>query len=121
LTRADLSGEAIRLGRLLYQLLPEPEVAGLLALMLLHESRRAANWTRTTWHIRRALNSVAGSAGSPRRVTPTNGPFTSSRRRPNGGSSSSGWPHCRISRRNWISRFRYDRCRFVALPNDYLV
>jgi RNA polymerase sigma-70 factor (ECF subfamily) len=42
LTRADLSGEAIRLGRLLYQLLPEPEVAGLLALMLLHESRRAA-------------------------------------------------------------------------------
>jgi len=42
LTRADLSGEAIRLGRLLYQLLPEPEVGGLLALMLLHESRRAA-------------------------------------------------------------------------------
>jgi RNA polymerase sigma-70 factor, ECF subfamily len=42
LTRADLSGEAIRLGRLLMQLLPEPEVAGLLALMLLQESRRAA-------------------------------------------------------------------------------
>jgi len=42
LTRADLSGEAIRLGRLLMTLLPEPEVAGLLALMLLHESRRAA-------------------------------------------------------------------------------
>ena len=42
LTRPDLSGEAIRLGRLLYQLLPEPEVGGLLALMLLHESRRAA-------------------------------------------------------------------------------
>jgi RNA polymerase sigma-70 factor (ECF subfamily) len=42
LTRADLSGEAIRLGRLLYALLPEPEVAGLLALMLLHESRRVA-------------------------------------------------------------------------------
>jgi RNA polymerase sigma-70 factor (ECF subfamily) len=41
-TRADLSGEAIRLGRLLVELLPEPEVAGLLALMLLHESRRAA-------------------------------------------------------------------------------
>jgi RNA polymerase sigma-70 factor (ECF subfamily) len=40
LTRADLSGEAIRLGRLLMELLPEPEVAGLLALMLLHESRR---------------------------------------------------------------------------------
>src|SRR6266550_4562691 len=42
LTRADLSGEAIRLGRLLIELLPEPEVMGLLALMLLHESRRSA-------------------------------------------------------------------------------
>jgi len=42
LTRADLSAEAIRLGRLLAELLPEPEVLGLLALMLLHESRREA-------------------------------------------------------------------------------
>jgi len=42
LTRAELSGEAIRLGRLLKELLPEPEVLGLLALMLLQESRRAA-------------------------------------------------------------------------------
>lgn len=42
LTRADLSGEAIRLGRLLQELLPEPEVIGLLALMLLQESRKAA-------------------------------------------------------------------------------
>lgn len=41
-TRADLSGEAIRLGRLLVELLPEPEAMGLLGLMLLHESRRAA-------------------------------------------------------------------------------
>ena len=41
-TRADLSGEAIRLGRLLLELLPEAEVQGLLALMLLHESRRVA-------------------------------------------------------------------------------
>ena len=40
--RADLSGEAIRLGRLLVELLPEPEAIGLLALMLLQESRRAA-------------------------------------------------------------------------------
>src|SRR5947208_3328199 len=40
LTRPDLSGEAFRLGRLLAELLPEPEVLGLLALMLLHESRR---------------------------------------------------------------------------------
>ncbi|PIA71435.1 RNA polymerase sigma factor [Pseudomonas sediminis] len=42
LTRSQLSEEAIRLGRLLQELLPEPEVQGLLALMLLHESRRAA-------------------------------------------------------------------------------
>ena len=42
LTRHDLSGEAIRLGRLLVELLPEPEAMGLLALMLLHESRRGA-------------------------------------------------------------------------------
>lgn len=45
LTRTDLSGEAIRLGRLLVQLLPDPESIGLLALMLLQESRRE---TRTT-------------------------------------------------------------------------
>jgi RNA polymerase sigma-70 factor, ECF subfamily len=45
LIRADLSGEAIRLGRLLVDLLPEPEAQGLLALMLLQESRRA---TRTS-------------------------------------------------------------------------
>lgn len=42
LTRADLSVEAIRLGRLLADLLPDPEALGLLALMLLHDSRRAA-------------------------------------------------------------------------------
>lgn len=42
LTRPDLSGEAIRLGRLLVDLLPEPEVLGLLALMLMQESRRVA-------------------------------------------------------------------------------
>jgi RNA polymerase sigma-70 factor, ECF subfamily len=42
LTRSDLSGEAIRLGRLLIELLPEPEAVGLLALMLLQESRRTA-------------------------------------------------------------------------------
>lgn len=42
LTRSDISGEALRLGRLIAELLPEPEVLGLLALMLLHESRRNA-------------------------------------------------------------------------------
>ena len=41
-TREELTREAIRLGRLLMELLPEPEVMGLLALMLLHESRREA-------------------------------------------------------------------------------
>jgi RNA polymerase sigma-70 factor, ECF subfamily len=45
LTRHDLSVEAIRLGRLLVDLLPEPEAIGLLALMLLHDSRRAARAT----------------------------------------------------------------------------
>ncbi len=45
LTRPDLSLEAIRLGRLLMELLPEPEVMGLLALMLLNESRRPARTT----------------------------------------------------------------------------
>ena len=47
LTRVDLSGEAIRLGRLLVELLPEPEAIGLLALMLLQESRRAARTSPT--------------------------------------------------------------------------
>jgi RNA polymerase sigma-70 factor (ECF subfamily) len=41
-TREELTREAIRLGRLLLELLPEPEIMGLLALMLLHESRRLA-------------------------------------------------------------------------------
>jgi RNA polymerase sigma-70 factor (ECF subfamily) len=79
LTRPDLSGEAIRLGRLLTELLPEPEAMGLLALMLLHDARRAARTSpdgeivlldaqdRTLWHraqieeglelVRRALSS----------------------------------------------------------------
>ena len=46
-TRLDLSSEAIRVGRLLAALLPEPEAIGLLALMLLHESRRAARASAT--------------------------------------------------------------------------
>ncbi|WP_028626426.1 MULTISPECIES: RNA polymerase sigma factor [Pseudomonas] len=45
LIRTDLSAEAIRLARLLLELLPDPEVMGLLALMLLHDSRRAARAT----------------------------------------------------------------------------
>jgi RNA polymerase sigma-70 factor (ECF subfamily) len=46
-TRAELTSEAIRLGRLLTELRPEPEVIGLLSLMLLHESRRAARTSPT--------------------------------------------------------------------------
>jgi RNA polymerase sigma-70 factor (ECF subfamily) len=46
-TRAELTGEAIRLGRLLTELQPEPEAIGLLALMLLQESRRAARTSAT--------------------------------------------------------------------------
>jgi RNA polymerase sigma-70 factor, ECF subfamily len=46
-TRTELTGEAIRLGRLLTELQPEPEVIGLLSLMLLHESRRAARTSPT--------------------------------------------------------------------------
>ena len=46
-TRAELTGEAIRLGRLLAELQPEPEVLGLLSLMLLQESRRAARTSPT--------------------------------------------------------------------------
>jgi len=46
-TRAELTGEAIRLGRLLTELQPEPEVIGLLSLMLLQESRHAARTSPT--------------------------------------------------------------------------
>ena len=46
-TRAELTAEAIRLGRLVSELLPEPEVLGLLSLMLLQESRRAARTSPT--------------------------------------------------------------------------
>jgi RNA polymerase sigma-70 factor (ECF subfamily) len=81
-TRADLSAEAIRLGRLVVELLPDPEAVGLLALMLLQESRRAARTTpdgdiilledqdRARWDPRliaegRALVSAAGRDRGP--------------------------------------------------------
>ncbi|WP_152220900.1 RNA polymerase sigma factor [Pseudomonas sp. SCB32] len=86
LTRTDLSAEAIRLGRQLLELLPEAEVMGLLALMLLHESRREArtvedgelvlleNQDRTRWN--RALieegQQLIAAALATRRV----GPYT---------------------------------------------
>jgi RNA polymerase sigma-70 factor (ECF subfamily) len=85
-TRADLSGEAIRLGRLLLALLPESEVIGLLALMLLHESRRATRTSpegdlillehqdRTRWNREQIVEGVAlvEQALSSRRF----GPYT---------------------------------------------
>jgi RNA polymerase sigma-70 factor, ECF subfamily len=70
-TRAELTGEAIRLGRLLLELQPEPEVTGLLALMLLQESRRAArtsptgelilleNQDRALWNLEQIAEGVA--------------------------------------------------------------
>jgi RNA polymerase sigma-70 factor, ECF subfamily len=81
LVRTDLSSEAIRLGRLLIELLPDPEVAGLLALMLLHESRRSARVSptgdpvlledqdRARWnrdHIAEGLALVRRALSSPR-------------------------------------------------------
>ena len=66
LTRADLCAEAIRLGRLLARLMPdEPEVTGLLALMLLTESRRPPGPARTgAWSCWPARTGAAGTAGS---------------------------------------------------------
>jgi RNA polymerase sigma-70 factor (ECF subfamily) len=70
-TRHDLSAEAIRLGRLVVELLPEPEAIGLLALMLLHESRRdtrsspegdlvlLADQDRTRWDRARIADGLA--------------------------------------------------------------
>jgi len=86
LTRHDLSGEAIRLGRLLIELLPEPEAVGLLALMLLHDSRRAARTSptgelillddqdRSRWHQDQIVEGAAlvTRALSSRRI----GPYT---------------------------------------------
>lgn len=86
LTRPDLSGEAIRLGRLLIALLPESEAMGLLALMMLHESRRAARASpegdlipledqdRSLWNRRQILEGTAlvGRALSSDRF----GPYT---------------------------------------------
>ena len=81
LTRADLSAEAIRLGRLLQELLEEPEILGLLALMLLQEGRRSARVSaqgdivlldhqdRSTWNrdqIGEGIKLVGRALASPR-------------------------------------------------------
>ncbi len=85
-TRHDLSSEAIRLGRLLVELLPEPEAQGLLGLMLLHESRRAARTSpagdlilledqdRTLWD--RALIAEGGALVERALATRQFGPYT---------------------------------------------
>ena len=95
-TRHDLSAEAIRLGRLLVELLPEPEAHGLLALMLLHESRRAARMSpqgdvillddqdRSLWDrkqiaegvrlVEQALSPPSGAAAHRSRGTQTRSP-----------------------------------------------
>ena len=86
LTRHDLSAEAIRLGRLLVELLPEPEAIGLLALMLLHDSRRTARTSpsgelvllddqdRSLWH----QDQIAEGTGLVHRALSTDrfGPYT---------------------------------------------
>jgi RNA polymerase sigma-70 factor (ECF subfamily) len=86
LTRQELSGEAIRLGRLMVELLAEPEATGLLALMLLHESRRAArtsaagelillaNQNRSLWD--RALIVEGGARLEQALATRRIGPYT---------------------------------------------
>jgi RNA polymerase sigma-70 factor (ECF subfamily) len=85
-TRAELTGEAIRLGRMLTELQPEPDIMGLLALMLLQESRRAArtspagelillaNQDRSLWNREQIAEGVAlvEKALSSRRF----GPYT---------------------------------------------
>ena len=98
-TRAELTGEAIRLGRLLAelhlaQLQPEPEVIGLLALMLLQESRRAArtspsgelilleNQDRALWNKEQIAEGVAllekalGYRGKSQQKSRRFGPYT---------------------------------------------
>ena len=94
LTRADLSMEAIRPGRLLAEILPEPEVLGLLALMLLHESRRPArmdeagelvlleNQDRSQWDRaqilggKRLLDQALSPRSAPTRFRLPSQPFT---------------------------------------------
>jgi RNA polymerase sigma-70 factor (ECF subfamily) len=90
-TRADLTGEAIRLGRLLLELLPEPEVMGLLALMLLQESRRDARTSpegdlilledqnRSLWNrefINEGVGLVEQALGTARSRSVLAGPYT---------------------------------------------
>ena len=114
--RVDLAAEAIRLTRLLALESDEPEVAGLLALMLLHDARRDARidaaaalvplteqdrsrWDRSriTEGVRVLQRALAASAGASTRCRPRSPPCTTTRarpRRPTGRRSSSGTTSC---------------------------
>ena len=71
ITRHDLSSEAISLGRLLLNLLPEPDVAGLLGLMLLQDSRRAARMSAAaTWCCWRNKTASCGTAMTSAKAPP---------------------------------------------------
>ncbi|ARO87096.1 RNA polymerase subunit sigma-24 [Nitrosospira lacus] len=88
LMRSDLSNEAIRIGRLLIELLPEPEAVGLLGLMLLQESRRAArsapggdlilltDQDRSLWNQGYIAEGSALAAGALSLSSPRFGPYT---------------------------------------------
>jgi len=105
LTRPQLSAEAIRLGRQLVGLLPDPETVGLLALMLLQESRRPARTSPAGWDIR------------PRPGRPTGALSTRPGNRRSGGLSSGD---CR-SWQPGKNREQSLICRNRALPIDYQV
>src|SRR5437016_4524596 len=94
LTRHDLSSEAIRLGRLLVELLPEPEAVGLLARMVLHGARRGAIWCTITWRTRRGRISAGDWGERWRPEPPTNEPSASPSRSRSDDFSSDGWPSC---------------------------
>ena len=130
-TRCDLSEEAIRLGRLLAQLLPDSEVIGLLSLMLLHESRREARTSptgdlilledqdRSLWNRDRSpRGSPSSSAPSARRTSaptrsrPRSPPSMPRRRRPRrptgrGSSRSTTCSSGRLLRPWWSSTARW--------------
>ncbi len=140
LTRPDLSGEAIRLGRLLVELLPEPEAIGLLALMLLHDARRAARTSpdgelilldaqdRSLWNRAQIAEGVAlvERALSSRRAGPVlaagrdrRGPCRSARRRDDRLAADRRplrRAHCASIRRRSSSSIARRRSRCATVP-----
>ena len=98
---ADLSAEAIRLGRLLMRLLPEPEAIGLMALMLLlyrsWKPWHAQSWQTTVSPTRRARSCPGDWAEPTKRGLPTSELWRSPARKWNSASYSGGWRSCRPS------------------------